>query len=269
MRATRHTALGNDFLVVDVTGTEMISTAEWSAITRRACDRSAGAGADGLLLLARRSERELVMSLFNADGTSAEMSGNGIRCLAQAASMAVGSAGEAEYLVHTDAGPRLVVVRPEGPDRVVAGVDMGEVTTIEPPAGWDTLECDPMRPVAHLSVGNPHAVVGVEDVSAVPLRELGERVPSINLEVVEAGPEINGIRMRVHERGVGITAACGTGACASAWAAASWGLVVPVGGRIVVHMDGGDVEVALDEPEQGCVTLVGESVYLGDVDIER
>jgi diaminopimelate epimerase len=269
VKATHHTALGNDFLVVDVTATEMISTEEWRSITRRACDRTHGVGADGLLLLARRSEAVLVMSLFNADGTSAEMSGNGIRCLAQAASMVDGSSGEAEYLVHTDAGPRLVSVRPDGVDRVLASVDMGEVTSIEAPDGWESLECDPMRPVAHLSVGNPHAVVGVEDVSAVPLREMGERVPSINLEVVEAGPEINGVRMRVHERGVGITAACGTGACASAWAAASWGLVVPVGGKVVVHMDGGDVTVGLDQPEPGRVTLVGESVYLGSIDVER
>ena len=69
------------------------------------------------------------------------------------------------------------------------------------------LGADPNRPVMHLSTGNPHAVVGVEDVAVVPLKELGERVPMVNLEIIEPGPESNAITMRVHERGAGITQA--------------------------------------------------------------
>ena len=70
------------------------------------------------------------------------------------------------------------------------------------------------------------ATDGVEDVAVVPLKELGERVPMVNLEIIEPGPESNAITMRVHERGAGITQACGTGACASAWAAVQWGLEI-------------------------------------------
>ena len=70
--------------------------------------------------------------------------------------------------------------------------------------------------MAHLSVGNPHTVVAVEDVAAVDLRTVGQRVPDVNLEIVEPGPEPSAITMRVHERGAGITEACGTGACAAA-----------------------------------------------------
>jgi diaminopimelate epimerase len=142
------------------------------------------------------------------------------------------------------------------------------VTTIDAPANWATLECDPLRPVAHLSLGNPHAVVGVDDVSVVPLRELGERVPQINLEVIEPGPEPHAVTMRVHERGVGITQACGTGACASAWAAATWGLAVPASGEVVVHMEGGDVSVRLDSPIAGHVTLTGPSVFVARFAVE-
>ncbi|HZY07640.1 MAG TPA: hypothetical protein VFE69_07845, partial [Ilumatobacteraceae bacterium] len=126
---------------------------------------------------------------------------------------------------------------------------------------------DPMRPVQHLGVGNPHAVVLVEDVAVVDLLSLGEMVPHINLEVVEAGPEPTAIRMRVHERGAGITAACGTGACASAWAASSWGLVDDDVREITVHMDGGDAKVRLHDPIKGHCTLVGPAVFVGSITV--
>jgi len=74
--------------------------------------------------------------------------------------------------------------------------------------------------------------------------------------------------MRVHERGAGITEACGTGACASAWAAANWGLAHPVDGEILVHMDGGDARVRLNEPQSGHVTLVGPAVLIAHIQIE-
>ncbi len=80
-----------------------------------------------------------------------------------------------------------------------------------------------MRPVSHLSCGNPHTVVGVEDVRVVDLLALGRRIPQVNLEIIEPGPGAAAITMRVHERGAGITDACGSGACASAWAAAAVG----------------------------------------------
>jgi diaminopimelate epimerase len=145
---------------------------------------------------------------------------------------------------------------------------MGEVSQIGEPADWSTLGCDPMRPVAHLSLGNPHSVVGVDDVAAVELQQLGEVVPYVNLEIVQAGPEPHGITMRVHERGAGITEACGTGACASAWAARAWGLVPAGSDEIVVHMDGGDAKVRLHDPSPGRVTLVGPAQYIATVVLE-
>jgi diaminopimelate epimerase len=118
-------------------------------------------------------------------------------------------------------------------------------------------------------VGNPHGVVGVDDVTDVPLQKLGERVPQINLEVIEPGPERHAVTMRVHERGVGITQACGTGACASAWAAASWGLAEPRDGEVVVHMEGGDVTVRLNAPQPGHVTLTGPSTFVARYTVEQ
>jgi diaminopimelate epimerase len=122
--------------------------------------------------------------------------------------------------------------------------------------------------VAHLSVGNPHTVVAVEDVDAVDLLSLGQQLAGTNLEIVEPLADPTSIRMRVHERGAGITEACGTGACASAVAAVSWGLVPASAPEITVHMDGGRARVRLNHPAQGRVTLIGPSVYVGTITIQ-
>jgi diaminopimelate epimerase len=264
---TKHHGLGNDFLVCDTA--QLGAEFPWGACAIRWCDRRRGIGADGLLLLTMIDDTELSMVLHNADGSRAEMSGNGIRCLAQAAFLAQGRRDAVTYTVHTDAGLRLVAVTPIDDSTVEASVSMGVVSALEEPDGWAAIGADPGRPVLHLSTGNPHTVVGVDDVRVVDLLTLGLQVPQINLEIIEAGPEPSAITMRVHERGAGITEACGTGACASAWAASHWGLAHPVNGEIVVHMDGGDARVRLNEPELGQVTLVGPAVLIAHLQIEN
>lgn len=264
---TKHHGLGNDFLVLLHGWGEEI-TDDDAEIARSVCDRRRGVGADGLLFLGidPDDETHLSMVLLNADGSRAEMSGNGIRCLAQAAFQDQCRTETETYRVTTDAGDRRITVVPtDDPAVVVAEVDMGPVRDIAAPGNWSELSCDPLRPVAHLSLGNPHSVVGCEDVSVVELASLGVIVPHVNLEIIEPGPEPGAITMRVHERGAGITEACGTGACASAWAAAHWGLVPATASEIVVHMDGGDVSVRLHEPEPGHVTLVGPATYVASI----
>ena len=275
LSVTKHNGLGNDFLVIDRRQVDALSDAQvaeidWPNIAREWCNRKTGVGADGLLLLGRVDTNTLTMRLYNSDGSLAEMSGNGIRCLAQAAFMADKLTTEVAYTVMTDAGERRVVVTPQKNDplTVDASVDMGPIGSLVEPTGWASLECDPMRPVMHISVGNPHSVVGVEDVAVVPLKELGEKVPQINLEIIEPGPEVNAITMRVHERGAGITQACGTGACASAWAAVQWGLVPMSASEVIVHMDGGDVKVSVNEPKSGSVTLIGPAQYMSKHAVE-
>jgi diaminopimelate epimerase len=189
------------------------------------------------------------------------MSGNGIRCLVQAAFDRDGCDEPVSYTVATDAGDRVVDVQPMSHDQVTASVDMGRIENLEEPENWATIGCDPNRPVMHLSVGNPHSVVGVEDVEVVDLLEIGLKVPQVNLEIVEAGPESNAITMRVHERGAGITQACGTGACASAWAANKWGLVPSSVNEILVHQPGGDATVRINYPQRGHVTLIGSAHF--------
>lgn len=268
MIVDKYSGLGNDFLVVDKGTIADFDRFDWPVLAQQWCDTRSGFHADGLLVLERIEDRRLSMRLYNADGSIAEMSGNGIRCLVHAAVDRYDIDGDTTFTVLTDAGLRTVAVRRADGTEIMASVDMGPVTPLEEPHNWGALSCDPGRPVAHLSVGNPHGVVGVDDVRAVPLQELGERVPQINLEIIEPGPEAHAVTMRVHERGVGITQACGTGACASAWAAAMWGLATPHDGEVIVHMEGGDVTVRLNAPQPGHVTLTGPSEFVARYTVE-
>lgn len=274
MRVDKYDAWGNDFIVLDTaearlaglsTGDDGDPAPDWPKIARAWCDRETGIGADGLLLLDRVDDVNARMTLYNSDGSRAEMSGNGARCFAHALFRRDVARAERSYRLHTDAGVRDVQVGARSADSVIASVDMGRITTIEAPPGWDSIGAHPDRPVVHLSVGNPHTVVGVEDVDAVDVLRLGRMIPQVNLEVVAPGPERNAVTMRVHERGAGITQACGTGACASAWAAVAWGLVPRATGRVevVVHMPGGDAVVTLDAPTEGHATLTGPSIFAG------
>jgi diaminopimelate epimerase len=258
---TTHHGLGNDFLVAFHPG-----AGDVPALAHRLCDRRRGLGADGLLIGESADGFAARMVLYNADGSRAEMSGNGIRCFAQALAARRGNLEAQDIL--TDAGPRHVVLQPtEDPLTIMAAVDMGTVGELTEPDGWAAIGTNPDRPVAHLDLGNPHTVVGVDDVRAVDLVALGRQVPQVNLEVIEAGPERDAITMRVHERGAGITEACGTGAAASAWAAAKWGLVDRDVDELVVHMDGGSARVTLHRPGPGRVTLTGPATFIGTIEI--
>jgi diaminopimelate epimerase len=264
LQLTKHHALGNDFLVVFHPGGD---EDQLPALARRVCDRRRGVGADGLLVGESADGYSARMVLYNADGSRAEMSGNGIRCFAQALAARRGDLAPQRIL--TDAGERVVTLAPsEDPATIEATVEMGVVDPLDAPHGWDDIGAHPDRPVAHVSLGNPHSVVGVDDVSVVDLASLGALVPHVNLEIVEPGPEPNAITMRVHERGAGITEACGTGACAAAWAAVAWGLVPASTAEILVHMDGGSARVALDRPVPGAVTLTGPATRIATIEIE-
>ncbi len=258
---TKHHGLGNDFLVAFHPGVD-----DLPALARRLCDRRRGLGADGLLIGETEQGYAARMVLYNADGSRAEMSGNGIRCFAQALAGRRGDLDPQRIL--TDAGDRLVtLMATDDPETMLATVDMGSVDPLPEPTGWSALGCHPDRPVAHVSLGNPHSVVGVDDVEVVDLVDLGMKVPHVNLEIVEPGERPDEIRMRVHERGAGITEACGTGACAAARAAADWGLATPSDQKLVVHMDGGSATVELDAPSPGRVTLTGPATFVATIEI--
>jgi diaminopimelate epimerase len=262
LHLTKHHGLGNDFLVAFHPVVD-----DLAELARRLCDRRRGIGADGLLIGESADGYAARMTLFNADGSRAEMSGNGIRCFAQALASRRGDL--ADQLILTDAGDRLVALDDTvDPSTIMARVEMGVVSTLDEPANWSALGCHPDRPVAHLGLGNPHSVVGVDEVAVVDLAQLGGQVPHVNLEIVEPGPESNGITMRVHERGAGITEACGTGACAAAYAARSWGLVARGANEVIVHMDGGTATVSFTDEAPDHAVLAGPATYVGTIEIE-
>jgi diaminopimelate epimerase len=258
---TKHHGLGNDFLVLFDP-----PEVNRALLAQQLCDRRTGVGADGLLLAEDAEGYTAKMTLYNADGSRAEMSGNGIRCFAQAVAARRGDL--APQLILTDAGDRIVTLASTDEEHTIsARVEMGAVGAIDEPVGWGTLGCHPDRPVAHLTMGNPHSVVGVDEVEVVDLADLGSKVPHVNLEIIEPGPESNAITMRVHERGAGITLACGTGACASAYAAAQWGLATPVDGEVIVHMDGGSALVGFDADNPTVAILTGPATHVATIDV--
>lgn len=270
---TKHHGWGNDFLVVDVSDPlSLPADIPRAELARRWCDRRTGVGADGLLFLNIYGPGNLGMTLINADGSRAEMSGNGIRCLVQAAHRILASdvairEWPVRYRVETEAGTRIVdVLGPEDDGSMVLSVDMGVVDPMAAPENWAALGCHEDRPVRHLSVGNPHSVVGVDDVDLVDLPALGAKVPTVNLEIIEPGPEPDAVTMRVHERGAGVTMACGTGACAAAEAALAWGLVPRSTPEICVHMPGGDARVRIDLDTRKA-TLIGPVEMIASISV--
>jgi diaminopimelate epimerase len=251
----KHHGLGNDFLIMlDLDGTTPIDAA-WA---RALCDRHRGIGADGLIRATRAGDASgatLTFELRNADGSPAEMSGNGMRCLAQAALDAGVVGAGLPFVVTTPAGPRTVSVRPcEGDSSVAwASVEMG-VAAIE---DGDGERCNVGHGQLRVNLGNPHLVVLGPDPAGVAVTELGPaleaRAPGgQNVEFVALGPGPDEITMRVWERGVGETLACGTGACAAAVALSHWGRV---GRRVTVHQPGGDADVEVRA--DGTVVLSG------------
>jgi diaminopimelate epimerase len=252
--------LGNDFLVALVDQADQESFGP--NLARRLCARHTGIGADGFIVATRLGEDAgAVMSfrLWNADGSEAEMSGNGMRCLAHAALDAGWVSEHHAFEVTTPAGPKGVTIRRgsagEEPNSTWAEVDMGLIKV-----EGEENRCNVGHGQLLVDVGNPHLVVLGPDPAIVDVALLGPKLErtdpeGLNVEFVTLGPGSDEITMRVWERGVGETEACGTGACAAAAALHHWGRV---GRAITVHQPGGSATVRLSE--DGTATLAGPSV---------
>ncbi|MCU0310053.1 MAG: diaminopimelate epimerase [Acidimicrobiales bacterium] len=272
MRLSKHHGLGNDFLIVleEVNGPVTV-TAER---TRELCDRRRGIGADGLIVGAVPAKDssdgdghpvDVVMTLRNADGGVAEMSGNGIRCLGQALAQARDE-HQTDYVVATDAGLRRLTVHDDAQRRLATvSVTMGAVAG-GPAVPPDVAERLGARRHATVDVGNPHLVVVVDDVGAVDLGHEGAWLEArfadgINVEFIAVAEAPDTLGLRVWERGAGVTEACGTGAVAAAHLAHAWGLV---GTEVRVEMPGGVAEVVLAGEEP---LLVGPTQHVATIEV--
>lgn len=230
---------GNDFVVIDSRGHPPVTT---PALARALGDRHRGVGFDQLAELRDATDADLVLDFWNADGTRAGACGNATRCVAWAVMQ---ESGRDRLTIRTARG-LLQARRQDGRVWVNMGAPLTDWQDVPLSHAADTLHLPLPGDPAAVGMGNPHCVFVVEDAEGVALDTLGPRFEldplfpeRTNVEFVSlAGTDH--LRMRVWERGTGVTLACGSGACAAAVATARRGLT---GRRVVLDLDGGRLEV--------------------------
>jgi diaminopimelate epimerase len=279
---TKMHGLGNDFILIDCRVQACPSgTKNLRDISRQFCDRRFGIGADQILLLDNSSKADFQMRILNADGSEVEMCGNGIRCLAQY--IWDRRLSEKDVLeIETLAG----IMKPERSGDLVK-VDMGE-PIFEPEkipvnlisnlksqisnliVDYPLQIADREFNITCISMGNPHAVIVVDDVSGFPVTYYGPMIEThaifprkTNVEFIQVMNRAE-IKMRVWERGSGETMACGTGAAAAAVASALKGLTEKT---VTVHLLGGDLLIEQAVNKHIYMTGPAVEVFEGSVDI--
>ncbi len=278
MKFTKMHGLGNDYVFIN--GLEE-SVNDPPTLARRIADRHLGVGSDGLILIRPSATSDVRMEMYNADGCRAEMCGNGIRCLAKYA-VEHGVATGPEVQIETDCGVKSAVCAIADGHVASVRVDMG-------PPVWDAASIpsniDTDRIIDHpwtvantrytvtcVSMGNPHAVVFVDDVAAVDLESVGplfERAPEfperINAHFVQVDDRAR-ITMRTWERGSGATKACGSGACAVCVAGA---ITQRTDRAITARLPGGELYIEWTPDDHVHLTGPAAEVFTGDWPDER
>jgi diaminopimelate epimerase len=260
--------LGNDFVILDRrSGKLSLSPAQ----IRRVADRRLGVGCDQILCLEASERADVFMRVYNADGSEVGACGNGTRAVAR---LIMEERSTRRAAIETAAGVLTVTVSVQG-----YTVDMGR-----PRFGWDEipltrpmdtlaldLESGPLAQPVGVNLGNPHAIFFVEDAEAVPLAELGPLLETdplfperANIGVAEVRSR-RSIRLRVWERGAGLTAACGSGACAALVAAVRRDLTERAA---EVRLDGGPLKIAWTEADRVLMTGPAAHSFKGRLDPE-
>lgn len=280
MKFTKVQGLGNDFVLVNMKEVsreeEKNLTESLAELAIKICDRHFGIGADGLVLLRPSQKADIAMQIINSDGSEAEMCGNAIRCVAKYA-YERGLSDKTTLQVETAAGimvPELII---EGSAVAAVRVDMGvprlerEQIPMTGPAGRvvnEPLEAEgKVYHITTVSMGNPHCIIFVPDVHAVPLENLGPVLETHNLFPRKTNVEFvqvlndHEVRMRVWERGAGPTLACGTGACATAVAAALNGLT---GRKVRVYLHAGPLDIEWAGDDRVYMTGPAQEVFTGN-----
>lgn len=275
MRFTKMQGLGNDYVYVNCFQ-ETIENPSEAAI--KVSDRHFGIGSDGLILIKPSEVADFRMDMYNADGSQAEMCGNGIRCVAKYV-YDYGLTDQTEISVETLAGIKYLKLQIMDGKVARITVNMGrpELVPDKIPvqADGDRVVDEPIvvngvtYKMTCVSMGNPHCIVFIDDTANFPLEEIGpmfenhERFPKrVNTEFIQILNR-NEVNMRVWERGSGETLACGTGACASAVACVLNGLTED---EITLHLLGGDLSVRWDR-EENVVYMTGPAKVVFDGEI--
>lgn len=257
---TKMEGLGNDFVIIDDRETAIEAIVSYPDLAVKLCDRHFGVGADGIILILPSRDHDFTFRIFNSDGSSAQMCGNGMRCVARYV-YEKQIVSQKTMQVDTLAGTVVPEVMVDEDNTVTSvRVDMGEPvlacekipfqneteTAVDLPLTVD----DAIFQITAVSMGNPHAVTFVDDVDAMDIKTIGPKIEThdrfpekTNVEFIEVVSPTE-LKMKVWERGAGITLACGTGACASLVAAHLTGRAET---RTVIHLDGGDLQVFWDK----------------------
>lgn len=260
MRFTKMQGLGNDYLYVYGQVPENVA-----GLCRRLSDRHFGAGSDGMIFITPSDTADFSMRIFNADGSEAEMCGNGIRCVGKYV-YERGLTSKTRLAIQTPAGIRELILHPGKAGIESVSVLMGHAS-VSAPVTLQT-EKGPFLCLP-VSVGNPHAVIFTDDVNAVDLPDVGPVIEhsklfphGVNVEFAEP-VGLQTLRVRVWERGSGVTMACGTGACACAAAAFTAG-ICRADEPVHVLLDGGELQIRIDSDLSVVMTGPAEFVYEGE-----
>ena len=252
--------LGNDYLYVY--GEVPSNIKELSV---KLSERHFGAGSDGMIYISPSDIADFKMRIFNADGSEAKMCGNGIRCVGKYV-YDKGYTDKTHLNIETLSGIRILDLEAVNGKVRSVSVDMGKAEVsgdLKLNIDNESFTCIPV------SVGNPHAVNFVPDINDVPLTEIGSKMEhheafpdGVNAEFAQVINERT-LRMRVWERGSGITMACGTGACATAAAAVKKGFC-PEDEEISVILDGGTLKIKISHDYSVTMTGPAELIYEGE-----
>ena len=266
---------GNDYIYVDTTRYPIENPEElskkWSA-------PHTGIGSDGLVLIGRSDKADFSMRIFNADGSEAKMCGNASRCIGKYL-YDYKLTSKTEITLDTLSGIKILKLHVTDDKVDTVTVDMGVPS--DEPVNYDGKGSKPMKehPIeidgirytgTTVSMGNPHLVTFVEDITQINLPEIGPQLENYHLFPDRTNVEFaqivgkDTIRMRVWERGSGITQACGTGACATAVAAVLHGLA---GRKCDIIMDGGTVTIEWEEAT-GHILMTGPATKVFDGEME-
>lgn len=275
MKFTKMEGLGNDYVYVNCFRETVDNPSE---VAKKVSDRHFGIGSDGLILIKPSEVADFRMDMYNADGSQAEMCGNGIRCVAKyvydygltdKTNISIETLAGIKYLdlQVTDGKVSLITVNMGSPELIP---DKIPVTSDSKRVVDEPIEVDGTNyKMTCVSMGNPHCIVFVEDTASFPLETVGplfenhERFPKrVNIEFVQL-LDRKTVNMRVWERGSGETLACGTGACASAVACILNGLTED---EITLHLLGGDLIVRWDQ-EENLVYMTGPARVVFDGEI--
>lgn len=278
VKFTKMHGAGNDYIYVDTTrypieNPERLSKA-WSA-------PHTGIGSDGLVLIGRSEKADFSMRIFNADGSEAMMCGNASRCIGKYL-FDYGLTEKTEIALDTLSGIKILKLHIADGKVDTVTVDMGIPTDV--PADYDGKGAKPMKeqPIevdgtryigTTVSMGNPHLVIFVNDIAEIDLPTIGPKLENhplfpgrINVEFAQVLSD-GKIRMRVWERGSGITQACGTGACATAVAASLTGRS---GRKSIIIMDGGSLTIDWDiATKHVLMTGAATKVFDGEAEINE